>query len=878
MRLSKQARWQIFALSTVLMIASISSSIADEARSFDVDAGKAVKTLKLFAKQSELGIVFDSRSVKDVRTESVVGLMIPSDALERMLENTPLVFDQDDETGAFAVTRVVIEEEDTSSSTEPLVSQVQHADSVLTSRDEKIEPDNTIPMNEKKKTIGSLFKGLFALALASSPNLSAQEEEEPVFELSPFTVSAADSASYQVNQSNTGTIVAMAIKDIPMDLTVVGSDLMEDFGLTNMDDLDELIPALSNTDSPGSDGGGGATRYQLRGFRSVPLRNGAAPGGRIFDRTGVDRVEVVKGPNSVLYGQSDPGGIINFVPKRPLMRNMTKFDVSAGGYGFFRAEGDINGYIGDSKRFGFRVPVSFQTEESDIEYFKKERFVIAPSVLFRIGEKTELFIESEYIDEEINLADDRAWVRKDENGEEFIDYDKGGLGRSFNSQGPNTYTTNKQFSGSIELTSEVTDNLHVRALYHTNERDVFRRNLFVGNTRFDYNAITVKPYQARWDPSGNNVDGGKIDVLYEGNFFGIKSRTLLGYERNENEFFTGQRFRTPNSNRQPALPDVLAGEPISEADYEWVVGTPETNPSGWKPFRAPLTATTKWNNYRLNETLYLFEDRVIALLGVARGEITSFFNGVQTNPSEEETIYMAGVTYKATDSIALFANNSTSFSPAWRTGRDDLPLDPISGEGIELGTKLSLMEDSLFATLTYFQLTNQGIPSLIEDEDPEVGSYWISGGEEEAAGVELELNWKINSQWEVYAAAIQFDGKLVASSGNGMPGQDIPRSPEKSALLTVKYDFAQDSSLKGLKIGLSGSYTEGAPSDRTYGNANLRTDDYAILSGFASYKLPVDQNISVSVNVRNLLDEEYLKSNLRYGSPRSFSAKVAYRF
>jgi outer membrane receptor for ferric coprogen and ferric-rhodotorulic acid len=96
--------------------------------------------------------------------------------------------------------------------------------------------------------------------------INAQEVEEPVFDLSPFTVSAAESASYQVNQSNTGTIVAMAIKDIPMDLTVIGSGLMEDFGLTNMDDLDELIPALSNTDSPGSDGGGGATRYQLRGF------------------------------------------------------------------------------------------------------------------------------------------------------------------------------------------------------------------------------------------------------------------------------------------------------------------------------------------------------------------------------------------------------------------------------------------------------------------------------------------------------------------------------------------------------------------------------------------------------------------------------------
>jgi iron complex outermembrane receptor protein len=713
-----------------------------------------------------------------------------------------------------------------------------------------------------------------AIASLSVINPIHAQEEEEVFQLSPFVVQSTSGDSYREDQSTTGTIVAMAIKDIPMDMTVIGANLMEDLGLYNMDDLDGIIPSLTSTDTPGSDGGGGATRYLMRGFRSVPLRNGAAPGGRIYDSTGVDRVEVVKGPNSVLYGQTDPGGIINFVPKRPLIQNSASFGVSAGDYGFFRAEADINGYIGDSKRFGYRVPVSFHTEESDIDYFEKERFVIAPSVLFRIGNKTELFIETEYIDQEINLADDRAWVRKDANGDEFIDYNKGGLGRSFSSSGPNTYSTNEQLSGSIELTSEITDNLHVRALYHINDRDFYQRKLFIGNTKFDYNAITGKPYEAIIEDSGNNVYGGKVDVLYEREIFGIDTRTLFGYERNENEFWVDSQYRTQKTNKQPALPDVLAGEPISAADYEWVVGTPETNPDGWK-FRKKLTATNKWNNYRLNQTLYLLDNRVIALLGVARGDITNYSNGEQSDPTERETIYMAGVTYKATDNIALFANNSTSFSPAWRVGRDDKPLAPISGEGIELGTKVSLIEDSLFATLTYFQLINEGIPSLVDDPD---GNYYVSGGEEEATGVELELNWKINPQWEIYASAIQFDGELVSPAGAGSPGQDLPKTPEKAAQMTVTYKFAKDSSLNGLRVGLSGTYTEGAPTDGSYGNPDLRSDDYALLNGFVSYILPINRRIAVSVNVRNLFDESYLKSNLRYGSRRSVSAKLTYKF
>ena len=79
--------------------------IADVTRSFDLEAGDAGTTLKLFAKQAELSIVYDPRIVEGVETNEVVGWLIPQDALERMLEGTSLVSKEDSETGAFAVTR-----------------------------------------------------------------------------------------------------------------------------------------------------------------------------------------------------------------------------------------------------------------------------------------------------------------------------------------------------------------------------------------------------------------------------------------------------------------------------------------------------------------------------------------------------------------------------------------------------------------------------------------------------------------------------------------------------------------------------------------------------------------------------------------------------
>ena len=362
----------MFALATVLMIASISTSIADEARSFDVDAGKAVKTLKLFAKQSELGIVFDSRSVKDVRTESVVGLMIPSDALERMLENTPLVLDQDDETGAFAVTRVVIEEEDTSSSTEPLVSQVQHADSVLTTRDEKTEPENTIPMNEKKRKTGGLFKGLLGLAIAVSPNLDAQDDssgDDEVYELSPFAVDAQDNTGYRATSTLAGTRLKTELRDLGGAISVMTQEFFEDTGAT---DAESALAYGLNTEISGANGNFADVALsagvsdttdsrrephksnRVRGLAEATLTRGQFLTDIPFDGYNTSMVTINRGPNSLLFGIGSPGGVIdNSLKMASLGRDFGEISIRLGERGSHRETIDYNKVLVED-RLAFR--------------------------------------------------------------------------------------------------------------------------------------------------------------------------------------------------------------------------------------------------------------------------------------------------------------------------------------------------------------------------------------------------------------------------------------------------------------------------------------------------------------------------------------------
>jgi iron complex outermembrane receptor protein len=331
----------------------------------------------------------------------------------------------------------------------------------------------------------------------------------------------------------------------------------------------------------------------------------------------------------------------------------------------------------------------------------------------------------------------------------------------------------------------------------------------------------------------------------------------------------------------PALPNPLNGETITPEDYAWTLGDPFSNPENYRIVNNhPTENYTEWTNLRLTETVHMLDDRLIFLGGIAQGSVKRVVNDVKANPKEKETTYMLGVTYKFSPQVVTFFNTTTSFVPVFRTDIDDLPLDPATGKGFEFGFKFNLRNDALFATLTYFDLTNEGLPRQVpSSESPTGEGYWINSGEERARGVELEFQWNVTPEFEVYASITQFDGELVSPVSNiGTPGQDIPGSPETAGQVTLKYRFAKDSSLKGLRFGITGVYKDSAPIKPNYSNPTIVSDSYFILNGFVRYRLPTELNTEIFLNVKNLLDEEYILPNNNYGSLTAINAGVQVNF
>jgi iron complex outermembrane receptor protein len=278
--------------------------------------------------------------------------------------------------------------------------------------------------------------------------------------------------------------------------------------------------------------------------------------------------------------------------------------------------------------------------------------------------------------------------------------------------------------------------------------------------------------------------------------------------------------------------------------------------------------------------VHLLNDRLIFLGGVARGTVKRVVNEVQTNPKEKETTYMLGMTYKFSPQVVTFLNTTTSFVPVFRTDIDDVPLDPATGNGFEFGFKFNLRNDDLFTTLTYFDLTNEALPRQVpSSESPTGEGYWINSGEERAKGVELEFQWNVTREFEVFASITQFDGELVNPvSAIGTPGQDIPRSPETAGQITLKYRFPKGSSLQGLRVGLVGSYKDAAPIKPNYSNPTIVSDAHFILNGFVRYRLPTALKMELFMYFKNALNEKYILPNNNYGSLASMTVGVQIEF
>jgi len=386
-------------------------------KTFDLPADAAERSLKKFAQQSGLEVVFLSEITDGVRANAVRGEFTPLEAAQRLLAGTPLQIVPDARTGALSVAR-------TPSGAKPAPP----------------------PSPEKN---GASRLPVAATAAAAGAPAASSVRDEPLM-LSEFRVDASKDVGYRATNATSGTRLNTAIKDIPMPINVITKEFIEDIGAYDFKEAliyeagitQDFIQTSNNflfsASGTGQAGQGlsdpASTTINIRGYNSRrQLRNGFVTTA-VTDNVNVSRVEVAKGPQSLLYGVAVLGGVVNIIPDYPL--NVPRYETKAvvGSNDFLRFELDATGPLVKlaGRQINYRLAGAYQRYDGDVIRDGADREKKFVSALFetKLFPKTNLLLDLE-----------GGIFRTKGNGFTDLDDTNNAAENTLNAYGENTFNT-----------------------------------------------------------------------------------------------------------------------------------------------------------------------------------------------------------------------------------------------------------------------------------------------------------------------------------------------------------------------------------------------------------------------------------------------------
>lgn len=351
------------AIGVLLFSLSSGQLAASEAlKSFDLPADQAERSLKRFSEQSGHEVLFPTETVSNVRTNAVRGRLVPRVALERMLANTELLAQLDEQTGAFAVRR----------------------------RQSSAEPTQNPPAGQN----AAVQSGAGAQPGAAR---SAQVAGE-VIQLSPFTVDATEDRGYQATNSISATRLNAPVYELPISVNIATEEFIRDLGTSDLQATMSYITNVDQSFAPNATG-----QFNMRGSamsnRGV-FQNSRPTSHSVADNYNIARVEVVKGPASPITGVSTPVGMINYFIKKPnLKESFSQWDIKVGDDDFYRTSLDVNQpFELFGRSHGVRLMAVHEDSKSFIPFVSKKHKGVTMTNFFRLADTVTLDTYVEYLE------------------------------------------------------------------------------------------------------------------------------------------------------------------------------------------------------------------------------------------------------------------------------------------------------------------------------------------------------------------------------------------------------------------------------------------------------------------------------------------------
>lgn len=680
--------------------------------------------------------------------------------------------------------------------------------------------NNALPKSEV-----TLKTGEFAYSL----NPDADEPDEEI-------VVTGQGEGYRVPNAITATKTDIPIQDIPQSIQVVPRQVLEDQQVTQIGDALRNVSGISSRESSLTPSGDSAI---IRGFASFDyfytngIRNLGAGSAVQLETTNLERVEVLKGPASVLYGLAEPGGLINLVTKLPTAQPFFEVQGTIGNFDFYRPSIDISGPLNTNNTIGYRLNAQYQNSGTFVDFVNVERLFVAPVFSFQLGKDTTLILEGSY------LRDSRLIYPGLPAVGSVLSNPLGRLPRSRYLGEPDFgNVTYENFNIGYRLNHKASENLSIRNAFRVEITPVLNRDLIgLGRLRPDNRTVNRN---ASTTTGVTQTYSFVTDVLGKVNTGSVKHDLLLGFDvRRQNEtfelFFGGDSidiFNPVYGNRDFGL----------ERGYD----------------------ATQIRNYLgiYAQDLISFSDNFKVLLGgrfdLAKQQYRGRLEGEETLSQQDDQFSpRVGVVYQPIPPVSLYASWSRSFFPQGDFGDrnvDGTPFKPTTGEQFEVGVKTEFLDGKLAATVAAYQITKQNVLT----DDPDRPDFRIQVGEQQSKGIEFDIVGEVLPGLRLIANYAFTDAEITRDN-RGFQGNQPNNVPRHSGSFWATYQI-QQGSLEGLGFGL-GVFVTG---DRQGDLANtFELPGYARTDASIFYRR---DRWKVQLNVKNLFGINYFENAISRNS------------
>ncbi|WP_409308357.1 TonB-dependent siderophore receptor [Pseudomonas putida] len=750
-------------------------------KQWSIPAGPLAPALDRFAREAGISLSFDAQNVANRNTNGVQGALDTRSALSSLLRGTEL----------------------------------------------QIEPQgpNAYLVIPQPKPAGPL-------------ELGATED----YRLAPVIINAKVKASADDDANSVvakelwvGGKVATSILNTPASVSVVTNKEMQQRSVSTTEEALQYTPGVVS-DYYGSDDRN--DYFLIRGFQATTYRDGltlSSMRGVREDPYAYERIEILRGANSTLFGPADPGGSVNFVTKQPRFEKFGQGYVTYGSYDHAETGIDVGDALNDEQTLAGRFTAKMQNSDREYDHSQDDNRFVMGGLTWAPTDFTSATVVLDYLKTNSSPNSggyplDKEYDRSDfygEPGYNFHDVERTSLSGNITHDFDNGFTLRSNLRY-----SELTDDFGYAYLSDNASR--------VGTT--------IPRYVFGTDSDADQLNGNLM-LQYDAQFEHIDSSTLVGVEYLDST--------TKQSSVYGLAPSIDIANPV-------FTGVP----GGITPYtRKKNDATTK--AVFLQQNLSFF-DRVIATAGVRNDSMDlsskEYIGGEQTEKDNfSETSYRAALTYIVNDEVSTYVSMVESVSPP------QVGVTPQTGKQYEVGIKYSPMGmDALFSAAVY-DLTQENVTIAVVLPSGIIEQQTV--GESRVRGLDLEAKAQVTQDISVIGAYSYMESEVLRGSlydGSSLKGNEFTTAPKHTASLWSYYDIPGTDVSVGLGARYVGAYYMDAANTK-------KSDGTTLFDAALNYKIA--KGTDLALNVSNLFDEQHVvgSGTANYYNPgREVTAKVSY--